>query len=667
MRLRHSNNPSRLALALAACAVSALALVPGATGGAADYPSPLYLSGSPSSLSGRYKLVAVPGPTPRPQPGVSVQAGAGMTNGSYTYAYTVVDAGGESAPSDVSSTVTTTAGNQQVLVSGLPESGTWRLYRRRSTLYFFVAEGTDQATYVDTTADPPSAIILPQAQNRISSAFSAPCTATTCGWVEFAPGVPVNTANNGPVSTSAPTAPSGKGWLVDPSGSVHFAAGDWTFTVEMRNGGASASGTARLAVGLWRVKTDGTAVGAALVDPGGAGEQTSQNLITGNTMPFTVAHTAPVPAFSLAADERLYVQFWRRQTAPYVSVFNNDARLLTLGAHDGTARIEHPAVSTLPDTPALASPADGAVTSSRGLSASFSDPDAGDSGSVEFRVCTAPAAAGAECSPVLDSGSFAPVANGATGFWTAGAALPHGPALYWQARNVDALGGRSPWTATRSFVLNDAPTDATLARPLPGAFVRAAAPSLRAGFGDPDGGSGYVRFRICTAPSGAGVACGPAVAAGLSGTVTDGGVATWRPGRSLRDRVYYWQARAEDGFGVLSPWSATRKLVVAKRLVRIMSPSRLVCTVGAKVSVNLRLAASARVSARLFTRSRFDLEYAFGRRSQGSATLRLSLPYSLQRPAIYWVRWTAFRRGERTVASMRVDLRRATGKAPSCA
>jgi hypothetical protein len=98
-----------------------------------------------------------------------------------------------------------------------------------------------------------------------------------------------------------------------------------------------------------------------------------------------------------------------------------------------------------------------------------------------------------------------------------------------------------------------------------------------------------------------------------------------------------------------------------------MSPSRLVCTVGAKVSVKLRLAASARVSARLFTRSRFDLEYAFGRRSQGSATLRLSLPYNLQRPAIYWVRWTATRRGERTVASMRVDLRRATGKAPSCA
>jgi hypothetical protein len=665
MRLRLPN-PFRAALALAASALSALALVPGATGGASDYPSPLHLSGSPSSLSGSYKLVAVPGPTPRPQPGVSVQAGAGMTNGSYTYAYTVVDSGGESAPSSVSSTVTTTAGNQQVLVSGLPASGTWRLYRRRSTLYFFVAERTNQATYVDTTADPPSATILPQAQNRIQTAFSAACTATTCGWVEFAPGVPVGTANNGPVFTSAPAAPTGKGWLVDSPGSVHLAAGTWTFTAEMRNGGASASGTARLVVGLWKVKTDGTAIGAPLVDPSGAGEQTSQNLITGNTTPFTVTHSVAVPAFSLAADERLYVQFWRHQTAPYVSVGNNDARVLTLGAHDGTARIEHPVVSTLPDTPVLASPQDGAVTSSRNLSAVFTDPDAGDSGSLEFRVCTSPASAGVECSPSVDSGSSATVANGASGTWTAGAALAHATTYYWQARDVDALGGRSAWSATRSFVLDDAPTGATPAKPLPGAFVRAAAPSLHAGFDDPDGDSGSVRFRICTAPSGSGVACGPAVAAGVSETVTDGAVATWRPDRSLRDRAYYWQARAENGFGVVSAWSATRKLVVAQRLVRITSSRRLVCTVGAKVPVTLQLAASARISARLFTRSRLDLEYGFGRIARGSARLTLSLPYSLQRPAVYWVRWTALRRGERTVASMRVDLRRSTGKSPSC-
>lgn len=267
---------------------------------------------------------------------------------------------------------------------------------------------------------------------------------------------------------------------------------------------------------------------------------------------------------------------------------------------------------------------------------------------------------------MVDSGSSATVANGAPGSWTAGAALAHATTYHWQARDVDALGGRSAWTATRSFILDDAPTGATLARPASGAFVRAGAPSLRAGYGDPNGDSGRVRFRICTAPAGSGVACGPAVAAGLSGTVVDGGVATWRPGRSLRDRAYYWQARAEDGFGVVSPWSATRKLIVAQRLVKVTSRRTLVCTVGAKAPVTLQLAAPAKVSARLITRSRFDLEYSFGRRAQGSVKVTLSLPFTLQRPAIYWVRWTATRRGERTVASMRVDLRRANGKAPSC-
>ncbi|MEX2464926.1 MAG: hypothetical protein WD428_03510, partial [Gaiellaceae bacterium] len=580
-----------------------------------------------------------------------------MTTGSYTYAYTIVDAGGESARSDISGTVTTTMANAQVLVSGLPPTGTWRLYRRRSTLYFFVAERTDQATYVDTTADPPSATILPQAQNRIASAFSASCTATTCGWVEFAPGVPVNTANNGPVSTSSPAAPTGKGWLADSSGSVHFATGDWTFTVQMQNGGSSTSGTARLVVGVWSVKTDGTPVGAALVDPGTSGES-SQNLITGNTTPFTVVRTVAVPAFSLAADERLYVQFWRHQTAPYVSVFNNDARVLTLGAHDGTGRIEHPAVSTLPDAPVLASPADGAITSSRSLSASFSDPDAGDSGSVEFRVCTSPAAAGVECSPSVASGSSSTVANGAPGSWEAGAALAHATTYYWQARGVDVLGGQSAWSGTRSFVLDDAPASPTLSLPLAGALVRTGAPPLRAAYADSNGDSGRIRFRICVTQSVAGVPCAPTVATGLSPEAPDGTMAAWQPAISLRDRTYYWQARSEDALGAVSAWSETRKLVVAQRLLRIASPTRVVCSVGATLRVRLRLAAAARVSARFYTKSRFDLERRFGRLAQGYSRLSLRLPYTLERPAVYWIRWIAVRGEERTVSSMRMELRR---------
>jgi hypothetical protein len=674
MRLRHPNIPSRLALALAACVLSALALVPGATGGAGDYPSPLYLSTAASSLAGSYNLTATAGPgIPTQTPTVAVGGAGNLTSGglNYAYRYTVVTGDGESPPSPISSSLAVTA--QQIVVGNLPTGVAVRLYRRKGSTGLF-----QRVTVPDLVNNPspsytdniPDATVnsqgqLPLTQNRVAFVFGGVCGATNCGWAEFAPGVPLGLNNNSPMSAAAPTAPTTKGWLVDLPAGVHFAAGDWTFLVRTQSG-SSASGIARLAIGLWEIDSSGAALGSALVDPAGAGEHTATNLIDTTNAPKTITHLVPnLPAFTLDEGNRLYLQFWRHQTAPYTTG-NNDARIVTVHSNDGVSALEHPAVSTLPDAPVLASPADSAVTNSRSLSAYFSDPDAGDSGSLEFRVCTAPAAAGAECSPAVDSGSSANVANGAPGTWTAGAALAHGTTHYWQARDVDALGGRSAWTATRSFILDEAPTGATPARPLPGAFVRAGAPSLRASFEDPDGDSGRVRFRICTAPSGSGVACGPAVAAGLSAAVTDGGVATWRPGRSLRDRVYYWQARAEDGFGVLSPWSATRKLVVAQRLVRIMSPSRLVCTVGAKVSVNLRLAAAARVSARLFTRSRFDLEYSFGRRSQGPAKLTLSLPYSLQRPAVYWVRWTALRRGERAVASMRVDLRRPNGRPPSC-
>jgi hypothetical protein len=673
MRLRLPN-PFRAALALTASALSALALVPGATGGASDYPSPLYLSSKSSSLGGSYKLTPTAGPgIPTQTPTVAVGGAGNLTSGglNYAYRYTVVTGDGESPPSPISSSLAVTA--QQIVVGNLPTGATIRLYRRKGSagLFFRVTVpdlvGNASPTYTDNIPDATvnSQGQLPLTQNRVAFVFGGVCGATNCGWTEFAPGVPLGANNNSPMSATAPAAPTGKGWLVDLPAGVHFAAGDWTFRVRTQSG-SSASGTARLVIGLWEIDSSGTPVGAALVDPTGAGEHTATNLIDSTNAPKTITHVVPgIPALTLEPDHRLFVQFWRHQTAPYTTA-NNDARIITLHTNDGVSSLEHPAVSTLPNTPLLASPQDGVVTSSRSLSASFSDPDPGDTGSLEFRVCTSPAATAVECSPVVESGSSPTVANGASGSWVAGTALEHGTTYHWQARNLDALGGRSGWTATRSFVLDDAPTGATPAKPLPGAFVRAAAPSLHAGFDDPDGDSGSVRFRICTAPSGSGVACGPAVAAGVSETVTDGAVAMWRPDRSLRDRTYYWQARAENGFGVVSAWSATRKLVVAQRLVRITSSRRLVCTVGAKVPVTLQLAASARISARLFTRSRLDLEYGFGRIARGSARLTLSLPYSLQRPAVYWVRWTGRRGSERTVASMRVDLRPATGKAPRC-
>jgi hypothetical protein len=781
MKLRMTSNTqttaatraSRRLAALALGMVLLLGLAPGAPGGAGDYPEPLYLTGAPSvNVSTSHRLLANGGPGALPAPSVVAQAGAGMPIGSFTYVYTVVDSsGGETAPSAVSGTVVTSSGNQQVLVSGLPATETWRLYRRRSTFYFFVMEGTGTSTYTDTAADPPSATVLPQAQNRLASAGNSTCTATTCGWLEFVPGAPITSTANGTPSTTAPSAPTGKGWMVDDSGSVHFTEGDWTFVVQTKNGGASTSGTAHLVVGLWKVTTAGVAVGAPIVDPATSGEDTGTNLIDTTNAAKAVTHTVPnVPAFSLATNERLYVQFWRRQTSPYVNNFNNDSRIITLYAFDGVGRILHPAVSTLPDAPALQSPADGALPepSAPLLEATFSDQDAGDTGHVDFRVCTtlvggagsdcadtvasgssasvasgeaaswavspalaqgtyrwqaqaqdalggqsgwsttqsftvdqapavpalvspadgepaAPASpvleagysdpdgdsgsvdfrvcttlvggAGSDCADTVASGSSASVASGEAASWAVSPALAHGM-YYWQGRAQDALGGQSGWSGTRSFAVNLSPAAPALVSPPAGAWVRTGNPTLRALFSDPDGDGGSVRFRVCRSASAAGVKCSGGVRTGSSAGVASDAVASWRVPVALADRRFYWQARGLDDNGTSSAWSATRRLEVARALVRVVSPVDVDCAVGSVLAVRLRLGSVARVRALFYTHGRLDYIAGFGRLGKGIQTVKMRIPWVLERPAHYRVAWEARRSGETGRSWLEIDLRR---------
>lgn len=657
----------RWLLTLVLGAALLLVLAPGATGGAGDYPEPLYLTNAPSTyLPASHQLGASGGPGALAAPTVLVEPGGAVTPGNYTYLYTEVDsAGGETAPSAPSATATTTAGspgNQQVLVGGLPPTGTWRLYRRKSTFYFFVAEGANMASYTDTAADPPSSTVLPQSQNRLASAFSGTCTVTTCGWLEFVPGAPItSTTANGTPATTAPSAPTGKGWIVDDSGSVHFGPGDWSFSVRTKNGGASTSGTAHLVVGMWRVTTAGVAVGAPIIDPTTDGEQTTTNLIDTTNAAKTVTHTVPnVPAFSLESDERLYVQFWRRQTTPYVNNFNNDSRIITLFAFDGVGRISHPAVSTLPSAPTLSAPAAGSIPepSAPLLEATFNDPDAGDTGAVEFRVCTTPVGgAGSDCADLAASGSSGSVANDTSASWTVFPALAQGT-YWWQARAQDALGGQSGWSATRSFTVDQAPNEPTLSAPAAGAWVRTAKPTLRALFDDPDADDGSVRFRLCRKPSTAGFRCSGYVQAGTSASVAAGSAASWTVANALPDRRYYWQARSRDDFGEGSTWSATRPLEVAKALIRVVSPASVDCAVGSRLTVSLRLAETARVRALFRTRGRLDYTKGFGRLQRGVRTVRMRIPYTLERPTRYWVTWEARTADEVARSSLRIDLRR---------
>jgi hypothetical protein len=654
-----------------ACLALLAPLAGRADAGTGDYASPLYLSRIASpSLAGAHELVTSPGSgTPTTPPTTTPVVGLGIPTGFYRYVYTIVDANGsETEPSPVSTPdANTTTGVQNVLVDGLPTGVTVRLYRRKSStiLYYRVAELADNAspTYTDSAGEPPpGAVVLPQAQNRVAWVFMNPysCTASNCGYEEFRPGIPVpNASTSFPASPpdAAPT-PTGNGWLVeDDTGNVAFAAGDWTFRLQVKSG-PMATGTAHLVVGMWRVTAAGPTYSSPLIDPSGAGEETVTNLIDTSNAFRQITHTVSVPAFTLAPGERLYVQVWRRQTAPYQTASANDARVITLTAQDGYARIEHPGASTLPDTPTLAAPAEGEFSPSTTpeLSGTFTDPDVSDTGALQFRVCTVlVGGAGSDCADEVATGSSGTVANGAAASWVVSPALAPG-VHYWQARASDGI-GTSGWSATRALTVNSPASTPTLVSPAAGAQVRTSTPVLKASFSDPDGGDGAVRFRVCRTASSAGQQCSPAVAAGSSVTVASGTTATWLVSSELEDGRYYWQAQSEDEHGEASGWTATQRLYVAKHLIRILSEDSLVCSVGARLPARIKLAARASVTVLFHTAGRVDLIHAYGKLDAGKTTLRKFLSYGLARPAVYSVEWRAERSGERESDWMRVKLK----------
>jgi hypothetical protein len=520
MQLRPT--PKRSPVPVLGALVAALAILCGsASGGAPEYPATLYLSGAASSLvPTSFQLLGAPGPSTPGTPSVSLVGGGSLT-GTYNY---IVVAGGSSGP-DTASAISTSAvaASQNITVGNLPSGTAVDIYRQKSSqagsspFYYVGNTGSGATTYLDSLSDALAAQnrVLPEASNRIATTFSSTCAATTCGYLDFSPGVepaPGSSTNlTPPTLTVSPSAtPNNKGWIVDGAGSVTFPAGPWTFQVRTKTN--NSNGVAHLVVGVWKVTTSGgviatatpilapncTGVGTPAGCPGNA-ENTATNLVTAAATVQTVAHTVNLPLISLAAGEHLYVQFWRRQTTSY-NLGGGANRLVTMMAYDNNNQITHPAASTLPNVPTLVTPADGAATGSSALAANFSDPDAGDTGTVDFSVCSAPALAGAQCAPLVanGSGSSPTVANGANGSWTAGP-LADGT-YYWQTRATDATGGQSSWTATRSFTL-DTTLPVTTITAKPASITNATSANLS--FGSSEAGTSFQ----CRLDGGAPAAC----------------------------------------------------------------------------------------------------------------------------------------------------------------
>jgi len=278
------------------------------------------------------------------------------------------------------------------------------------------------------------------------------------GYQDFVPGVkPAGVANSAVVSCCSI---SNKGWIVDGSGGASFTAGAWTFQAKLQENWNSA-GTASLDVGMWAVKIVSGAIDTSsarlLIDPTSAcsapcATPSPVNFITasGST---TVSASASLPAFSLARDEHLYVQLWRNETVGINNV-GTGQRTATLTVNDGTASITHPTANAFPDVPALGSLA-ARVNTVPQLSATFSDPDAADTGTMSFQICS-----DANCSTVLPSGSGSSasgIVNGASGTWTPPVTLSDGTTYYWRAQATDSAGNVSGWSSTSSFVYDTTP------------------------------------------------------------------------------------------------------------------------------------------------------------------------------------------------------------------
>jgi hypothetical protein len=543
-----------------------------AAAGLNDYSLPLYLSGTTAThVSGSYTLANAAGPgTGLAKPTATPVAGGSLVASTpYTYEYSVVDSNGIETPVGATFSTTTTVANKSVTVGGLPTGVKVRLYRQTGVAtnpFNLLKElpSNASATFLDDGTLSLGAAPPQQAQNTLTGLTNA-----DLGYYEFVPG-------GAPGGKVASPGFSGRGWVVDAPGAVSIVSGPWTFTNNLKalpNGGLAKNGTADLVIGMWKVDDTGAVVGSSpIIDPTVAGptggENTGTNIAiaagynynSGAPAGLTTTTVTGVPAISLAAGEHLYVQFWRRQkTIGATSPLNPT---VTLATYDGVSKIAHPTANAFPDTPVLvAVPARTNATPQ--LSASFTDLDTTDTGTLSFQLCSDPA----DCAgTLLQSGmSASGVVRNQNGSWTPPANIA--PAdhsgdrtYYWRARSQDSAGNWSDWSSTNSFDID------TVAPTTPG-FVSPAAASrvnstqVSATFTD-TGDNGTLSFQLCNDSLCSSLVSG--VAPFTSGNVASGSNVNWTP-TGVADGAYYWRVRAQDVAGNYSDagaWTATRSIVL---------------------------------------------------------------------------------------------------------
>lgn len=224
--------------------------------------------------------------------------------------------------------------------------------------------------------------------------------------------------------------------------------------------------------------------------------------------------------------------------------------------------------NSAPSAPTHVSPASGSATSDTTptLTATYADPDAGDTGTLEFEVCTVAVAAGATCTgsggtAVAGGTSATGVANGSNGTFTPTTALAVGT-YHWHVRATDAAGATGPWSASWSVQVNTPPATPAHVSPSDSSATTDTTPTLTASYSDADGDSGTLEFELCTVALAAGTTCtgngGTVVASGSSASgIASGSNGSFTTGTALAAGTYHWHVRATDAVDLQSNWSAS--------------------------------------------------------------------------------------------------------------
>jgi parallel beta-helix repeat protein len=214
-----------------------------------------------------------------------------------------------------------------------------RLDDRGLPLPYTIDPATDYPTlYLSSTASTASNSwrLLTSAPSGANSATSTTPTSGATGYYQFKPG----TGNTS--SQTQGTSPKGFGWVQDLAGGTGFPAGSWSFTVETQIPSSNlVAGTAILSLSVWKGTIGGNGnfhSTQTLLTP--TDDPAAQNIRSALGLRSTTV-TYSLPAFSLAANERLFVEVWRKQVTGVTSASAVD-RQVNFVVNDGAGRIAHP-------------------------------------------------------------------------------------------------------------------------------------------------------------------------------------------------------------------------------------------------------------------------------------------------------------------------------------